>query len=607
MFRRTCGYTLKELDMNVSMPHARPSQKGRYLLVARYFSIEPLGLVYLAGVIRDAGWECRIVLVHGFEFEPLYDAIREWKPDFVGFQIWTGWHVQTFAACDAVQNMGAPVVIGGPHATYFDTSCGQHAAWVLKAGAFNLTRELLAGRLSPGIHFDKSGREDAFPLPDRDALYKAYPEFGRSPIKSIFGSVGCPMRCTYCYAPTFNEMHGGFKLLARPIDELIAEAHDLMRYPTKMIYFQDDIFGYPPKWVEEFAKRWKREVGLPFHCQIRLELTRKGPGDRRLDLFAEAGCTGITLAIESGNALLRKHVLFRHMEDELIEEGCRKITDRGMTLRTEQILAVPFSDTNTDLATLGLNARINPTMAWTSILAPYQGTNMGTIAQKYGLYTGNNDDLADTFFDRSVLRHVRGGPQAIEHMTRGVSHPKEDILLQLKTHPLSEFMIEVRDEQGVVSVMHLLEDHENERYNEDAVRLQRTFNFLAKVPGAENLGRTLVDLPAPKWTWEEIGRATTTHLLRVHTRETLEGRVRSLAEEMGVAPENLPEPIAQNPHYFCYFPAGGKLAKQVLDLQVFDRGSTAATLDEINTLTRRHLFVHGLYKIETGAPEIATT
>ena len=385
--------------------------RKRIMLVARYYSIEPLGILYLAGLARDVGWDCKVVLVRGFDFDPVYDAVRDWRPDIVGFQIWTGYHIPAFIACDRVRAMGVPVVIGGPHATYFDHTCAAHADWVIKGGAFGLLRRLLAGQLSRGIHFDISGREDVFPLPDRDLVYEAYPELGMSPIKSIFGSIGCPMTCTYCYAPSFNQMHGGFSLFVRSADDLIREAQAIQsRWPLSMVYFQDDIFGYDHRALEEFAQRWRREVGVPFHCQIRLELTQK-IGDKRLDLFAEAGCTGITLAIESGNEFLRDRVLFRHMPDELVVQGCRMILDRGMTLRTEQILAVPFSDTTTDLSTLGVNCRIDPTMAWTSILAPYVGTDMGTIVKNFGLYDGNNDDLSETFFDRSILRHVAGGPR----------------------------------------------------------------------------------------------------------------------------------------------------------------------------------------------------
>jgi radical SAM superfamily enzyme YgiQ (UPF0313 family) len=583
----------------------------RFLLVARYYSIEPLGILYLAGLVQQLPqWECKVVLVEEFDFGPLYEEIETWKPDMVGFQIWTGYHLPAFAACDKVRSMGVPVVIGGPHATYFDKECTAHADWVVKGSGFSFLRDILDGQSSPGVHFNRSGREEAFPLPDRDLVYRAYPALGASPIKSIFASVGCPMFCTYCYAPSFNAMHGGFKLTVRPVGEIIAEAQAILkRWPLEMVYFQDDIFGYDKRWLEEFAARWKQEVGVPFHCQIRLELTRLGAGDRRLDLFAQAGCTGITLAIESGNAFLRDHVLFRHMPDELIVDGCRKIMDRGMTLRTEQILSVPFSDTGTDLATLDLNNRINPTMAWTSILAPYGGTDMGAIASNFGLYTGNNDDLSDSFFDRSVLRHVGGGPREIEQaVQRTGAGPKDRAILKMKAQPNGgESANIVHDDLGNIGSFEFLDERENARYCESGVRLQRLFNWLAKLPEARKFGRSIVAIPEPEWNWETLGKATAQHLLTEVGAQRLEQNAHSLATEMGCESAHaLPEPVARNPHYFSYFPAGGELAHMAVQQEVFSKPTLKETLDVLGTLTRRHLFHHGLYKLKSGRPSIAS-
>ena len=579
--------------------------RKRIILTARYYSIEPLGILYLAGLIRDAGWDCKVVLVHEFDFEPLYEAVRAYQPHLVGFQIWTGYHAQAFAACNVVRDMGVPVVIGGPHATYFAQECAAHANFVIKGGAFGLMRELLQGQLTQKVHFEKSGRTDAFPQPDRAVVYDAYPELGKSPIKSIFASVGCPFFCTYCYAPSFNQMHGGFALTVRPVDDLVEEARDvLVRWPTKLFYFQDDIFGYNVKWLEEFAEKWPREVGVPFHCQIRLELTEHDKGERRLDLFAKAGCSGITLAIESGNAFLRDHVMFRHMPDDLIIAGCRKIMDRGMTLRTEQILAVPFSDTATDLSTLELNAEINPTMAWTSILAPYQGTDMGTIAGNFGLYRGNNDDLSETFFDRSVLRHVRGGPKDIEQIVKGMGGgPKSRTLLKLHALPMTELVGDVCsvNSRRTIGIIHYLTEAENRRYSESTVRLQRLFNWLAKVPAAPALGKALVDVPQEEWSWKRIGEITNRHV-RAREGNRAEEWISKLASEMGEA--SLPEPIAQNPFYFAYLEAGGVLARKALQSGLFSK-NTGALLDELGTMTRRHLFHFGLYRIESGKDPIA--
>lgn len=592
----------------------------RLIFVAQYFSIEPLGIHYLAGLLRNAGWECKVVLVSEHNFKPLYDMVKDWEPDFVGFQIWTGWHLQTFAAADVLRRMGVKVIIGGPHATYFDRECGAHADWVVKATGFGLLQEILDGTLPLGVHFNKGGRDQQFPLPDRAATYDAYPELAQSPIKSMFASVGCPFTCTYCYAPSFNEMHGGFRLTTRPIPDLIAEARAIQeRWPLSVVYFQDDIFGYQPSWLQEFSKRWREEVGVTFHAQIRLELVRGEPGRRRLDLFREAGCTGITLAIESGVQFIRDRVLFRHMPEETILEGCDAIMSRGMSLRTEQILAVPFSNTTTDLLTLDLNNRINPTMAWCSLLAPYGGTDIGTICANFGFHPSNNDDLEGRSYERSLLQHPAGGPRDIEPIVEGLgikptAVPKLQPLVNMRAirrgdESIADVWYKPVDWPGKgrqVGTIEYLSPEENKRYCDESFRMQRLFNFLAKVPGASDLGRKLLPLDGDDWSWKGVGEVVTEHLQERFPQETLEKWRHALAREMQLAsPDEFPEPIKQNPYYYCFFPAGGILAEKLLKEVAFGKETMAEVVDDVSTTTRRHLFHYGLYKIEDCEAPIA--
>lgn len=584
----------------------------RILLAARYYSIEPLGILYLAGIVRCvSGWECKVVLVNEFDFQPLYDAIRDWEPDLVGFQIWTGYHGHAFMACDYVRSLGVPVVIGGPHATYYHDDCVKHSDWVIKGSGFGLLRRLLEGTLPKGAHFDKTGREETFPLPDRDVVYREYPELGNSPIKSIFASVGCPFFCTYCYASSFNKMHGGFSLTVRSVDDIIAEALDILNHwPLQMVYFQDDVFGYDIKWLKEFALKWRTKVGISFHCQIRLELVNHGSGDRRLDLFEKAGCTGITLAIESGNTFLRDQVLFRHMPGEVIEEGCRKILNRGFALRTEQILAVPFSDATTDLATLGLNNRINPTMAWTSILAPYGGTNMGTITSNFGLYEGNNDDLTETFFDRSILRHVVGGPLDIEKAIHKLQlGPRSHALLEMRAIKKDENggATIVHKEKGEVGDMQYLDEAANNRYCNDTVRLHSFFMWLAKVPAAESLGRKFLAVSEQDWSWKTVGDVTEEHLRQAGFSDKFVSWKNELALQMGLSGvDQFPQLVAENPWHFLFLHEGAGFVKKIIERNPFSESSLTKMQSDLGCATRRHLFHYGLYKIETGRDPIAS-
>lgn len=604
----------------------------KVLLVARYYIIEPLGLLHLAGLAASLGCEVDVELVPNNDFDGLYKRVEEWKPDFVGFQIWTGWHLQTFAACDQVRRMGPQVIIGGPHVTYFTDECAKHADYVVRGDGFRNFRRILQGSIGPGVHFDTEQLAEKFPLPDRSIVYGKYPVLRASPIRSMITSVGCPFTCSYCYAPEWNKMYGGFKHTQRSVDDIIREGVEIRdRWGAQMIYLQDDIFGFDHTiWLPEFARRWKEEVGIPFHCQIRLELTRHSAGDNRLDLFKEAGCTGITLAIESGDAFLREHVLHREMTDALILEGCAKIRSRGMTLRTEQILAVPFSNLETDLSTLDLNNRIGPEMAWTSILAPYGGTEMGDVASAFGYYKGENDDLHELFFDRSVMRHSKTAKAVIEPVVRAMveankaleraQRHKQSPLQRLIAREIAPHVMEVsiRDDRDEFSRKHLpgpeplctiefMTDAENDRYADQIVILQRLFMWFSLVPGARDLAEAYVTLPRGAWTWQQLGQTVKEHFEAIGKGEEAARWVGELTTAFGCCSlAELPEVVRDNPYYFVFFPSSAEFAKQVAASGVIDEhAEPGRQFDELGGVARRWLFARSLYKVEPATVPIA--
>ena len=410
-------------------------------------------------------------------------------------------------------------------------------------------------------------------------------------------------------------MYGGFKLNLRPIPQIIDEVLAIKkRWPLSTIYFQDDVFGFNLDWLAAFVREWKEKVGVPWHCQIRLELTRD---ERRLDLFREGGCTGITLAIESGNDFLRRFVLLREMPDGLIIEGIAKIKDRGFMLRTEQILAVPFSDIETDLQTLELNVRLNPEIAWTSILSPFGGTQMGTIATKYGFYHGNNDDLDEAFFHRSVLCHTAGGPALIEPFIRSLvqSEHQNPLIDGIVTEKLSgqSLLLCKKNSNRLVSLgsessttIRHLDQASNDLYCDQTVILQRIFNWLAKLPDGHKLAATFVNLPKDERTWGKLGCLAKRHLeTSGYGDKVLEWEI-ELSRSMGYSGhDQLPAPIAANPHYFTFMPSGNRLAKKVLDAGILSELTLDELFRRLGEETRRWLYSHLLYGVKQADAPIA--
>lgn len=411
---------------------------------------------------------------------------------------------------------------------------------------------------------------------------------------------------------------GGFKHVfrVRPIEDIIAEALYVRdNWGVKMFYFQDDIFGYDLQWLRQFVRHWKSEVCVPWHCQIRLELTRGKPGEERLNLFTEGGCSGITLAIESGNPFLREHVLLRPMEHELIVEGCRQIMTRGLTLRTEQILQIPFSNLTTDLSTLQLNNEINPTMAWSSILHPFGETNMGKIAWRWGFW--DKDAVSSIYWDRSPLLHSETAMETVSpyiEYLRKMGRRFDSPLLHMYTKPKNgngkaEVFVENNEisylsgmRQKSICEIEYLNQERNSRYCDQTSNLQPIFNWLSKLPKGRELGAKWTNLRKEEWTFNNLGELTEAHLHRVGYGDRLEKWKRKFANRLCCALDNFPAGIRDNPLYFCFLPSGSKLGRTMIEKGVFNQ-PPEKFWQSFGITARHHLFSHGLYKTETGLEE----
>jgi len=120
---------------------------------------------------------------------------------------------------------------------------------------------------------------------------------------------GCPFSCAYCCNDQLRSIYRGQRFVRRRtpgnvIEELVSARR---KVPVKFVNFQDDVFTFDRDWVAEFAKSYKKHVGLPFWCYSHPLHT----DFQTLELLREAGLRRVTMGIQSGS----QRILFETEED----------------------------------------------------------------------------------------------------------------------------------------------------------------------------------------------------------------------------------------------------------------------------------------------------
>lgn len=580
--------------------------KGKVLLGASYSVIEPLGLLHLAGLARDEGWERKIHLVKDHNFDSFFEAVKDFNPEIIGFNVYTGTQTQLAQTFKKLKKDFPHIktVVGGPHPTYFPIESSKFADYVVMSEGFNAFRRILRNEASLGVL--PMLNSERFPQPDRKTFYEDYPEHAKSRIKSMITMTGCPFKCTYCYnssspkdinlTPDLIEqlaksmgMSGRlFPHNVRTIEDVLTEAKELVEnWPTEVIYFQDDVFGFDEKsggFLEKLANSWPNEIRIPFHAQMRWEMTIKDSGEKRLDLVKKAGGFGLTLAIEAADYIIRKEVLDRPMPESTMIEGMENVISRGFKIRTEQISGLPYGATsestlmnlNADLGLVELNVKLKeqtggPTMAWASTFAPYVGTKLGNYSVENGFYEDKlNGDVSESFFDRSVLRFLK---EWIGPNLRDLKN-NSDIWLQ---------------------------GEELEKYRDKNAELRNIFNFVTLVPKGHILARDYLTSNKP-FSYERLGRDTEDHLKKLSStnleaKQMLEkiDHMRSFIPTFLVALNGYGNQLEELAPYFACLPYGELAVKRTLN---YANNQGKLTPKVLSDATRHHLYDNILYAID---------
>lgn len=381
------------LFVNPSVPS--PTEHAKYGAMA-----PPLGIGYVAASLREAGYTVSVVdlALSNDPLEDLKTAIHREDPAVIGFYTLTQSYYATEFLLEEAKAVHPEAVIwvGGPHVSYQIEEAlhsGFEIVFLFEAEAtvVEVANCQLRGKGKlediKGIAFlqdDKvvktspRPREktlDSLPYPARDILpMHQYVRPG-----TIMSSRGCPIKCIFCIASTFEDAYR-----YRSPGNVMGELREMYeKWGVNDFYFADNVFTTHHARAKKIADLI-RESRLPigWYCVSRVDYVTP----ELMQHLASAGCYRIELGVESASMSVIK-TMKKRIEIDQVYRACEIILSVGMQPMFTFQVGHPDDTLETIEATLTMAASLRERGAGTylSITTPYPGSPLLVNREKYGI------------------------------------------------------------------------------------------------------------------------------------------------------------------------------------------------------------------------------
>ena len=385
----------------------------------------PLGLGYIAAVLRDNGFEVKLYHAENprlkcedlvpdaesiFDFrsqshrryldsiknddhyvwKEVEETLASYRPDIVGISLLS---VEVASALKISRickkyNEKCKVVWGGLHPSFLTDEClmNKEVDFVIRGeGEFpmlELCRTLdTGGKLTAveSLSFRADGQIvhvplrapianlDDLPMPARDSLL--YPEsYDFKSFGSMIISRGCPFRCSFCSSRNFWDK----KVRFRSPDNIISEIQAIQRtYGTKHIMFWDDSFTINKTLIMKYLQAiLDAGIKINWKTATRADLI----DEELLALMAKSGCVKLEIGVESGSDRIKK-LINKDVTNDQIKRSFELINRSGIGSGAFFMAGFP-EETKEDLdQTFQLMKELNDTELAFNVFDPMPGSS----------------------------------------------------------------------------------------------------------------------------------------------------------------------------------------------------------------------------------------
>lgn len=394
-------------------------KKMRIVLISPYGGITNLGLRYLSSSLKRKNHQIKLVFLprrlgKRGDFDDIYSpfstsVLTDLKylcrdAHLVGISVMTPYFARSVELAKFLKNqIRAPLVWGGIHPTVEPEECLKSADFVCIGEGEEALIELVE-KLENGKDYTKTANFwfkkgekiirnpprllkhdlDNLPFPDYDLsrhyilidkrivnlnqkLLEQYLPYIPNPkgdqlvAYPIFCTRGCPHGCSYCCNNALRRLYPGQKYIRRrSVKNIIQELKEIRKkFPfIKAVKIEDDSFLVAAtSEITDFAKMYKKEIGLPFIClSSPVNIT-----EEKIASLVEAGMVGIQMGIQSGSDILNKNIFNRPISAKQILAGAsviNKYQEKLTPPRYDIITDNPFETEKDLIKTIKILAKI---------------------------------------------------------------------------------------------------------------------------------------------------------------------------------------------------------------------------------------------------------
>jgi radical SAM superfamily enzyme YgiQ (UPF0313 family) len=384
------------------------------------FPVFPLGLAYIAKVLREEGHSIEVIDLCFSQEVPadLKSTLQRFQPDLIGISLRNldnltyPTSVSYLKEVDEVvgicrQFTSSRLVIGGSGYSLAAKELLQHFdidVGIVGEGE-NVFVELVkhlekGGPISPSPHLlikekpfpslIEGDRVSPIQSPDR-SLFQTRRYLEEGGMGNIQTKRGCPFSCIYCTYPLLE----GKKVRLRKTEDVVEEIQQLVKEGVDYLYFVDDILNYPPAFAEALCQEMvRRKVDVKWSAFV-------NPGflsETLLQRMKEAGCDGIEFGTDSGSPRMLESYRKSFARQDIIQAS--KICSRLKVNQCHYLLfGGPGEDEETIEESFHLIDQLDPTAVIAMLgIRIYPGTELERISRSQGVISQEAELIYPQFY-----------------------------------------------------------------------------------------------------------------------------------------------------------------------------------------------------------------